>query len=128
MTSKADYVRSQGQNRDHHCHWPGCTRQVPPALWGCRPHWYQLPPGIRARIWRTFKPGQERTQTPSPDYIEAAKAAQAWIDQQLSRPCKDQNGGVVWSLDQQCKRCGKVNGQRCRWPHVAEGAAVADPS
>jgi hypothetical protein len=23
--SKADYVRAQGQNRDHHCHWPGCN-------------------------------------------------------------------------------------------------------
>lgn len=24
MSTKADYVRSQGQTRDHHCHWPGC--------------------------------------------------------------------------------------------------------
>jgi len=34
MSTKADYVRSQGQTRNHHCHWPGCDKQVPPAMWG----------------------------------------------------------------------------------------------
>ena len=77
--SKADYVRSQGQTRAHHCHWPACNRQVPPAVWGCKPHWYALPKEIRTAIWRTFRPGQEVTQTPSREYIAAARAAQDWI-------------------------------------------------
>ena len=70
--SKADYVRSQGQTRNHHCHWPGCDRQVPPAMWGCKPHWFRLPAGLRRRIWAAYQPGQERTGRPSAEYVEAA--------------------------------------------------------
>lgn len=77
--SKADYVRSQGQTRNHHCHWPGCTRQVPPAMWGCRPHWFKLPEALRTRIWRAYQPGQEIAGTPSRAYIEAAREVHAWI-------------------------------------------------
>jgi len=79
MTTKADYVRSQGQTRTHHCHWPGCEKQVQPAMWGCKGHWFALPAVLRARIWATYKPGQEVNGTPSAAYIEAAKAVQAWI-------------------------------------------------
>ena len=32
VSSKADYVRSAKQTRRHTCHWPGCRRQVPPAM------------------------------------------------------------------------------------------------
>lgn len=79
MTTKADYVRSQGQTRAHTCHWPGCTQQVPPAMWGCRPHWFKLPKPIRDAIWAAYRPGQEKTMDPSPRYLAAAKAAQDWI-------------------------------------------------
>lgn len=84
MSDKVDYVLRQGQTRRHHCHWPGCAKQVPPALWGCSAHWYKLPTAIRTAIWRTFNPGQEATMTPSLAYIEAAKAAQEWIAAQPS--------------------------------------------
>ncbi|MFZ0269904.1 hypothetical protein [Caulobacter sp.] len=77
--TKADYVRSQPQNRDHHCHWPGCTKQVPPAMWGCKPHWFQLPPQLQRRIWRCYVPGQEITGRPSAEYVAVAREAQAWI-------------------------------------------------
>lgn len=77
--SKADYVRSQPQSRFHECHWLGCTKQVPPALWGCKQHWFRLPAALRARIWRAYRPGQEKDLRPSAEYIEAAKAVQAWI-------------------------------------------------
>jgi hypothetical protein len=76
---KADYVRSQVQTRAHTCHWPGCEKQVPPAMWGCKAHWFAIPAGLRARIWATYKPGQEVNGTPSAAYIQAAKAVQAWI-------------------------------------------------
>lgn len=82
MTShqdKVDYVKSQGQTRYHTCHWPGCEEQVPPAMWGCKTHWLRLPKRIRDRIWAAYEPGQETTMTPSEEYMEAAKAAQAWI-------------------------------------------------
>lgn len=80
MSTKADYVRSQRQTRNHHCHWPGCEKQVPPAMWGCKTHWFKLPALLRAKIWATFRPGQEVTFTPSPEYLAAAKEVQAWIE------------------------------------------------
>ena len=76
---KIAYVKSQGQTRNHHCHWPGCTRQVPPAMWGCSGHWYKLPQNLRAAIWRTFEPGQEVDLSPSNEYLEVADKVQAWI-------------------------------------------------
>lgn len=64
---------------DHTCHWPGCSKPVPPRMWGCRPHWYKLPQQIRDRIWSTYRAGQEITKTPSREYVAAAREAQDWI-------------------------------------------------
>lgn len=82
MTTPAEKVRhvlAAGQDRRHCCHWPGCQRQVPPAMWGCKPHWFALPAELRRRIWQTYRPGQEQDQRPSADYVAAARAAQDWI-------------------------------------------------
>lgn len=79
LPPKARYVLNAGQTRKHHCHWPGCDRQVPHAMWGCKAHWYALPTDLRAKIWRTFRPGQEKTMTPSSDYVAAAREVQEWI-------------------------------------------------
>lgn len=76
---KVAYVKSQGQTRNHHCHWPGCEKQVPPAMWGCKAHWFRLPASLRAKVWATYRPGQEVNGTPSAAYIEVAKAVQEWI-------------------------------------------------
>ena len=77
--AKAAYVKRQGQTRDHHCHWPGCGKNVPPAMWGCKAHWFALPKHLRDRIWATYRPGQEVNLTPSQEYMDAAYAVQAWI-------------------------------------------------
>lgn len=77
--SKADYVLSQPQTRRHHCHWPGCTKSVPPAMWGCLAHWFRLPKAIRDRIWLHFRPGQEKDWTPSAAYLAVAHEAKEWI-------------------------------------------------
>jgi hypothetical protein len=79
--SKADYVLRQGQTRDHVCHWPGCNKQVPPAMWGCRAHWFRLPQSIRNAIWHAYRPGQEVDASPSREYVRAAREAQEWIAQ-----------------------------------------------
>lgn len=63
----------------HHCHWPTCAKEVPPAMWGCREHWFKLPKTLRDRIWATYVSGQEITKTPSVEYIEAAHDVQDWI-------------------------------------------------
>lgn len=85
LFSKADYVRRQPQRRNHACHWPGCGRQVPPAMWGCRAHWYKLPAHLRTLIWRTYRPGQEIDGRPSRDYVTAARAVRKWITKQEGR-------------------------------------------
>jgi hypothetical protein len=77
--AKVAYVKRQGQTRRHHCHWPGCDKQVPPAMWGCRPHWYSLPDDLRNAIWRSYAPGQEVKGSPSTAYVAAARAVQEWI-------------------------------------------------
>lgn len=77
--AKVRYVMGQGQTRDHRCHWPDCPEQVPPAKWGCGPHWGRLPAELRAEIWRTFQPGQEINGTPSREYVEVARRVQEWI-------------------------------------------------
>jgi hypothetical protein len=79
VKQKADHVRAARQTRTHHCHWPGCEKQVPPAMWGCRAHWYALPQGLRNRIWATYRPGQEDSQTPSREYVRAAIEVREWI-------------------------------------------------
>ncbi len=80
--SKADYVRAQPQTRKHHCHWPGCDKQVPPAMWGCKAHWFALPTALRNKVWRAYVPGQEATMTPSAEYLAVANEVQAWIRSQ----------------------------------------------
>lgn len=79
ITNKVDYVKTQGQSRKHHCHWPNCHVEVPPAKWGCTTHWFKLPFELRSAIWQTFEPGQEVTATPSAAYIAVARRVQDWI-------------------------------------------------
>lgn len=79
---KADYVRRAGQSRNHHCHWPGCEKQVPPAMWGCKAHWFKLPQRLRNAIWRAYRPGQEIDGTPSAEYVAVSREVRQWITEQ----------------------------------------------
>lgn len=67
------------QTRGHECHWPGCGKQVPPAMWGCKVHWFALPKRLRYEIWRTYRIGQEENGNPSAEYVAVARAVQDWI-------------------------------------------------
>lgn len=78
-SEKVQYVLSQGQTQDHHCHWPGCNKSVPPALWGCYEHWRLLPKYLRDKVWAAYQPGQEVNMRPSRTYLEIAKEVQQWI-------------------------------------------------
>lgn len=86
IAEKAAHVRAAGQTRDHHCHWPGCEAQVPPAMWGCKRHWFKLPQSIRNSIWRSYRAGQEQDGRPSREYVNAAHAAQEWIKRHHPEP------------------------------------------
>lgn len=79
VEAKRRYVRRQGQTRNHECHWPSCDKQVPPAMWGCRTHWFALPKALRDRIWAAYVPGQEVSMTPSEEYLDVADEVQQWI-------------------------------------------------
>lgn len=76
---KRAHVLRAGQTRDHGCHWPGCTKQVPPAMWGCRAHWFALPKALRDRVWAAYRPGQEEVGNVSEAYFAVANDVQAWI-------------------------------------------------
>ena len=80
--NKAEHVRRANQTRPHTCHWPSCNKQVPPAMWGCKEHWFKIPKRLRDRIWATYKPGQEESLDVSEDYLKAADAVQEWIRSQ----------------------------------------------
>lgn len=77
--AKVAYVRRETQTRNHECHWPGCGKQVKPAYWGCGKHWMMLPARLRNAIWAAYRPGQEKTMTPSRDYVRVARETQDWI-------------------------------------------------
>lgn len=79
MTDKVHHVKSATQFREHYCHWPGCNKQVPPAMWGCKKHWFMLPKRLRDKIWATYRGGQEIDMRPSEEYINVVKEVQAWI-------------------------------------------------
>lgn len=79
ISEKVRHVVEAKQIRQHHCHWPGCEEQVPPAKWGCRRHWYMLPQGLRNKIWAAYRLGQEIDGSPSKKYIEVAIEVRDWI-------------------------------------------------
>lgn len=59
----------------HTCHAPGCSRQVPPKMFACRDHWYQLRKKTRDAIWREYRPGQENDKVPSLRYLAVQRFA-----------------------------------------------------
>ena len=76
---KVAWVKRQKQDRNHHCHFPGCKKQVPPAMWGCYKHWMMLPKYLRDKIWAAYRPGQEKDMHPSREYLKVAREVQKWI-------------------------------------------------
>lgn len=65
----------------HTCHWPNCSKEVPPQMWGCQKHWFTLPKFLRDQVWKEYKPGQEITKTPSERYLAVALTVQVWIEE-----------------------------------------------
>ncbi len=63
----------------HTCHWPDCNKPVPPAMWGCKAHWFKLPKVLRDEIWKSYRPGQETDKKPSAKYLAVAQLTQWWI-------------------------------------------------
>lgn len=83
---KVKHVKKAGQTRKHHCHWPGCDKDVPPAKWGCYFHWMKLPKYLRDKVWNTYRVGQEIRMTPSRAYVLVAREVQEWIRENYQSP------------------------------------------
>lgn len=79
LRDKVDHVLGSKQTRKHACHWPGCDKQVPPAMWGCGAHWRALPKALRDKVWAAYRPGQESDGNPSAEYLDVANEVQDWI-------------------------------------------------
>lgn len=84
INEKVEHVKQAKQTRGHACHWPGCTVQVPPAMWGCKDHWFKLPKQLRRKIWASYRIGQEEQGNPSKEYVEIALEVQRWIDEHFT--------------------------------------------
>jgi hypothetical protein len=82
----------------HNCHWPGCKREVGDALWGCTRHWAKLPARLRNRIWSTTIAGQDITELPSLEYLQAAHDVQTWISSDSSPEARAMDGAEVARL------------------------------
>lgn len=92
----------------HKCHWPGCPKEVPPSMWGCKPHWFKLPKPMRDRIWATYRPGQEITKTPSTAYLEAAQEVRLWCLQhdlnEIAPTLLEERDGRFYATEDGCRK------------------------
>lgn len=59
----------------HRCHAEGCDAEVPPKMLMCLKHWRMVPKLSQARIWLTYRPGQEIDKHPSALYMDAQREA-----------------------------------------------------
>jgi hypothetical protein len=122
--NKAEYVRRQKQVRNHHCHWPGCTKEVPPAMWGCKTHWFRLPRHLRNRIWAAYRPGQEIDMTPSDEYLAVANEVREWCLEndrgETGLPRNISCGACSGRGRYGVRRLGPCNVERCNWDDADE--------
>lgn len=44
--------RPRPRKRPDPCRWHGCSRFATQARWGCKVHWFHLPPALRDRLWK----------------------------------------------------------------------------
>jgi len=66
---------------EHTCHAIGCDTPVPPRLFMCRKHWRMVPEDMQARIWATYRRGQEVDKQPSRAYLDATHDARLHVAQ-----------------------------------------------
>lgn len=61
-------------------------------MWGCKPHWMQLPYGLRKQLWDAYEPGQEETLDVSDEYLRVAHMIQRWIRAKLAAKERKNHG------------------------------------
>lgn len=75
----------------HRCHAKNCTVAVPPKLLMCLRHWRMVPREIQSRVWKHYRPGQERDKNPTTEYLQVMNEA---IDAVAARESKRPNAAL----------------------------------
>lgn len=81
--------------RAHGCHAVNCGTPVPPRMHMCRRHWAMVPRVVQRRLWATYRPRQEQTMTPSPDYLRAAAQCVRLVAEAEGQPAADIEADVA---------------------------------
>lgn len=74
-------METQSSMTAHACHAAGCKVLVPPRLLMCARHWRMVPRLQQARVWATYRRGQEVRKDPTPEYLAAMREAIATVAQ-----------------------------------------------
>lgn len=59
----------------HLCHANRCKSICAPSKLMCLRHWKMVPRHLQNAVYDTFKSGQERTKSPSREWVKAARNA-----------------------------------------------------
>lgn len=73
-------MTQSSQPAAHHCHARRCQTPVPPRIMMCDRHWRMVPSDLQDRIYKAYRPGQERDKEPSMHYIDLAFEAIDHVD------------------------------------------------
>lgn len=65
---------------EHTCHATACSKRVPPSMFMCRQHWFQLPKHMRDAVWMEYVPGQENRMDPTEAYMEVTREAIEYLE------------------------------------------------
>jgi len=106
MTSTSDRRRAE-----HHCHARHCGTHVPPEMLMCRSHWFMVPPEIRDRVWKHYRPGQCDDMNPSEEWHRAADEAIEAVAKAERIRCVRMHG----------PDCGCWNGEKRKTAGPAQG-------
>lgn len=72
--------RRVGQERPP-CRWAGCPRKASKARWGCKVHYFKLPPGLRNRLYMA-----DRAEPGGRAWQACADEADRWAQQKQVEP------------------------------------------
>ena len=68
-------LRWEERMAEHTCHARGCGVPIPLRMAMCRRHWRMVPKLLQMAVWAWYVPGQEVRKDPTPEYLEALRAA-----------------------------------------------------
>jgi hypothetical protein len=78
---------TRGGALDHRpaCRWPGCERRASQASWGCRHHYFRLPPDFRRGLWHADREERKANGRLGQAWYAVAAAAEQWIAELLAK-------------------------------------------